>query len=136
MTPIDRALARIRELRQAERKMTPGPWEAEDPCDQACSSPFGCTPNGCTERHPRQKRVLLSGPDVSEYDRDAGVVIDEFVFENEGDAIGIAALRNAAPAMLDLLEALLGYVQYGWDDPRKEAEKMRAALMAFVEGRE
>ena len=43
------------------------------------------------------------------------------------------AERKMTPTLLDLLKALLVYIQFDWDDPRKEAEQMRAALAAFVE---
>lgn len=116
MTPIEAALARVRELREAERKMTEGKWLTDPEHDQLVYV----------------ENDVTDGPIASCHYPPYGT-----------DNVGIAALRNAAPTMLDLLEALLQREYVASDtgidverDARKKiaAKKINEALAAFVEG--
>ena len=119
MTPIEQALAKVRELREAERKMTAAPVKVEPVIMAPHRDHFG------GDRFP-----LQGNPD--------GTSRTYPLTEAYGNAEGFAVLRNAALAMLDLLEALLVQVTsheyFPEGDLCSECDKTTAALAAFVEG--
>ena len=76
-------------LREAVAKMTPGPWldNGTEATDEDC------------------QEVILEAP--PRYDgEDFDVPVDGDMDRRRADIAGIVALRNAAPALLDELEAL------------------------------
>lgn len=112
MTHIEAALAKVRALREAERKMTPGPWADETTNYQP----------------PGYPRALIRFGDGFKFNE----VIAPNVLAN--DSAGIAALRNAAPPLLDLLGALLEeFLHGGAAGYNARYVRTQAALAAFVE---
>lgn len=129
VTPIDRALARVRWLRQIEGLMSRAPWK---------KNKYGGYGGGPTGLAP-----FVIEAEAFRVDED---------LRRPFDSDGTVALRNAAPALLALLEALLT-LQQAEDavaeckstrsilsgpiqnlDCRREA--VRDALAAFVEGKD
>lgn len=122
MTPIEQALAKVRELQEAERKMTAAPFTLED---RDREDPF-CI---WTEKGPGYGLVAHVAPWCPPRKG-----WDEKYQETLANANGIVALRNAAPALLDLLEAVLTNFAFGGEPGYNERYvRMQAALAAFVE---
>lgn len=130
MTPIERALAKVRALREAERKMTDPGWQYIP----------NTTLDIWTKDGPGYGIVANVAPWCPPYEGPA-------LEQKRNDATGITALRNAAPEMLDLLEALLEQQKPDMesaikalldlhDDSEycKANKRVKAALAAFVEG--
>lgn len=118
MTPIEAALARVRELREIEKRMTLRPWRSDMGFAGSDHLKF------LVRTDDGDGHLIGRGPN------------------NEVDTDGIAALRNAAEPMLDLLEALLEERQVRiahWQRQHHEVESEFAAvndaLAAFVEGK-
>lgn len=113
MTPIEAALARVRELREAEKRMTTGKWSH---CAENAKSLIdaGVYADGI--------RVATMTAPLSKLMRDKNT-----------NAAGIAALRNAAPALLDLLEALLENHRGTLGQTLDLGARAEVALAAFVE---
>lgn len=123
MTPIEAALAKIANLREAEKRMTPGKMTAMHDCSSSIT----------------EAGVYVDGL------RLATMLRTWRRFAADANANGIAALRNAAGPMLDLLEALLEErkirKQY-WQRQHPEVESeygnvnyaLGLFLAAFVEG--
>lgn len=130
MSPLDLALARVRQLREAEQKMTPQRWSVEFPMGE--ENPW----------------IVEEGKASHEWDAVALFSGDGPFTEKQGiaNAEGSAALRNAAPTVLGLLEALLAthpshrspgcWCGFGMASGFHEARcaRARAAIAAFVEG--
>lgn len=139
MTPIEAALARVRDLREAERKMTKGNWELREVAH--AETPWS---------KRRVYRMEIIAPQFTygkrTHSRDICQILDYCEWtDHPGNAQGIATLRNAAEPMLDLLEALLQREYVASDtgidverDARKKiaAKKINEALAAFVEGKD
>ena len=132
VTPIDRALARVRKLREAEKRMTEGPWNIETPMGDEI--PW-VVQDASKPTYEWECLAMFSG--------------DGPITAKQGtdNAQGIAALRNAAPSMLALLEALLitAYAPYGegalnlLDRDRiklARRKKADAALAALLEAKD
>ena len=87
-------------LREAVAKMTEGPWEVGGPFPgttvvRCIDRGIGDAEPPCFEKLADLNRILSGPPDV----------------RAEADAAGIVALRNAAPALLDEVEALQAEVR-------------------------
>lgn len=122
MTPIETALEKVRRLREAERKMTKGNWELREVAH--AETPWS---------KRRVYRMEIIAPQFTygkrTHSRDICQILDYCEWtDHPGNAQGIAALHNAAPSMLALLEALLRNtgVVVGWHE-------VEAALAEFVE---
>lgn len=107
-SPIEAALARVRELREAEKRMTPGPWA--DVTTQY--------------QQPGYPRALIHHSVFND------VITPNIVAR---DSAGIAALRNAAEPMLWLLEALLVERHVLGVAHPDEHTTVNRALAAFVD---
>lgn len=84
------------DLRELEQKATPGPWEYDDTTDQHYDDDGTVTPTGWF-------RGAVGNVDVGDYNT-----------LSLADAALIAALRNAAPLLLDVVDAVRALVP-GWE---------------------
>lgn len=136
------ALAKVRELEQAEQKVAPAPWDAENEENRREQDAFLklTDANGkriCDTFNADGQEIHYEADEDGAYYFEGG--------QRRTDLEFIAALRNAAPTLLELVTALLDSsasetgcwcaASYG-DAQKHDAECLasQAALRRFVEG--